>query len=172
MQEDPGFYKNLLQELAQKERFSMPKYITISDGASHISTFSSKVEIKGETFSGESATTKKQAEMNAAKVAWCELKERKLETLFLPLFKLFNLITQTLFPFPRRKIFFEVYQYSHCLLRKLVACLVPNSHSYEIHAIILQTLLLRHSIANTYTNNRQLGKPIKPIKTINSRGSL
>ncbi|KAH7659873.1 Double-stranded RNA-binding domain-containing protein [Dioscorea alata] len=76
--EDPGFYKNLLQELAQKERFSMPKYITISDGASHIPTFSSKVEIKGETFSGESATTKKQAEMNAAKVAWCELKERRV----------------------------------------------------------------------------------------------
>ncbi|KAJ0989834.1 hypothetical protein J5N97_008190 [Dioscorea zingiberensis] len=80
-EEDPMFYKNLLQVLAHKEGFSLPNYTTIMDGASHIPNFSSKVEIEGEFFHGETATTKKQAEMNAAKVAWCELRERRLNML-------------------------------------------------------------------------------------------
>ncbi|CAD5175456.1 unnamed protein product [Musa acuminata subsp. malaccensis] len=72
---DDAVYKNLLQELMQKHGFPLPKYTTISYGESHIPSFSSTVEIKGEFFKGDVAKTKKQAEMNAAKVAWSHLKE-------------------------------------------------------------------------------------------------
>ncbi|KAJ8512944.1 hypothetical protein OPV22_003378 [Ensete ventricosum] len=68
-------YKNLLQELTQKHGFPLPKYTTTSYGKSHIPSFSSTVEIKGEFFKGDVAKTRKQAEMNAAKVAWSHLKE-------------------------------------------------------------------------------------------------
>ncbi|XP_010243729.1 PREDICTED: double-stranded RNA-binding protein 1-like [Nelumbo nucifera] len=71
-----GIYKNLLQELMQKEGFSMPIYNTTRSGASHLPTFFSSVEIEKEIFQGEAAKTKKQAEMNAAKVAYFVLKER------------------------------------------------------------------------------------------------
>ncbi|MED6145333.1 HLA class II histocompatibility antigen, DR beta 4 chain, variant 2 [Stylosanthes scabra] len=70
-------YKNLLQELVQKEGFSMPSYITERSGEAHIPTFLSHVEVAGEVFTGQEAKTKKQAEMNAAKVAYTTLKERK-----------------------------------------------------------------------------------------------
>ncbi|KAK9289859.1 hypothetical protein L1049_008020 [Liquidambar formosana] len=74
-EDDSVLYKNLLQELAQKEGF-LPTYKTISSGLSHIPTFVTTVEIKGDNFQGEEAKTKKQAEMNAAKVAYIALKER------------------------------------------------------------------------------------------------
>ncbi|XP_042511822.1 double-stranded RNA-binding protein 1-like [Macadamia integrifolia] len=70
-------YKNLLQELTQKEGFSLPVYATTVSGESHLPTFSSTVEV-GEVFHGKAAKTKKQAEMNAAKVAYSDLKERRL----------------------------------------------------------------------------------------------
>ncbi|RWW35011.1 hypothetical protein GW17_00000227, partial [Ensete ventricosum] len=76
--QDDAVYKNLLQELTQKHGFPLPKYTTTSYGKSHIPSFSSTVEIKGEFFKGDVAKTKKQAEMNAAKVAWSHLKEGKL----------------------------------------------------------------------------------------------
>ncbi|CAL9088219.1 unnamed protein product [Musa textilis] len=72
---DDAVYKNLLQELTQKHGFPLPKYTTTSYGGSHIPSFSSTVEIIGEFFKGDAAKTKKQAEMNAAKVAWSQLKE-------------------------------------------------------------------------------------------------
>ncbi|URE20543.1 double-stranded RNA binding motif containing protein [Musa troglodytarum] len=68
-----GVYKMLLQELAQKGGMSLPKYTTTNYGESHMPTFSSKVEIKGEFFQGDVAKTKKQAENNAAKVALSQL---------------------------------------------------------------------------------------------------
>ncbi|KAK1297298.1 Double-stranded RNA-binding protein 1 [Acorus calamus] len=76
--EDSSFYKNLLQQFTQKEGCSMPLYKTRSVGESHLPTFSSTVEVEGENFDGESAKTKKLAEMNAAKVAWTTLNKRKL----------------------------------------------------------------------------------------------
>ncbi|MED6109734.1 HLA class II histocompatibility antigen, DR beta 4 chain, variant 2 [Stylosanthes scabra] len=77
-QEDSSvLYKNLLQELAQKEGFSLPSYFTERSGEAHIPTFVSRVEVEGEVFAGQEAKTKKQAEMNAAKVAYITLKERK-----------------------------------------------------------------------------------------------
>jgi len=69
-------YKNLLQELAQKEGFPLPVYATTSDVSNHSAAFISTVEIQGTTFQGESGNTKKQAEMNAAKVAFQHFKDR------------------------------------------------------------------------------------------------
>lgn len=68
-------YKNLLQELTQKEGSPLPVYTTTRSGEAHSSMFVSSVEVKGEVFSGERAKTKKQAEFLAAKVAYMKLKE-------------------------------------------------------------------------------------------------
>ncbi|KAL4607102.1 hypothetical protein ACB092_09G150700 [Castanea dentata] len=77
-EDDSGPYKNLLQELVQKEGFSLPVYDTNRFGEVHVPIFVSTVEIEGEVFKGHEARTKKQAEMNAAKIAYTTLKERKL----------------------------------------------------------------------------------------------
>lgn len=76
-EEDPGFSKNLLQELAQKEYSCLPAYVTTRSGPSHNPIFSSTVEINGYSFTGQEAKTKKLAEMNAAKVAYIALRECK-----------------------------------------------------------------------------------------------
>ncbi|XVF42587.1 hypothetical protein PTKIN_Ptkin01aG0375900 [Pterospermum kingtungense] len=76
-EEDSSLYKNLLQELIQKEGSLLPVYTTIRDGEAHSSTFISTVEVKGEVFTGQRAKTKKQAEFLAAKVAYKKLKECK-----------------------------------------------------------------------------------------------
>ncbi|BFG25159.1 hypothetical protein CerSpe_114310 [Prunus speciosa] len=72
-----GLYKNVLQELIQKEGFSMPVYSTKNSGKVHVPIFVSTVEIEGETFTGSEARSKKQAEMSVAKVAYHTLRERK-----------------------------------------------------------------------------------------------
>ena len=76
-QDNSGLYKNLLQELVQKEGFSLPVYNTNRFGEVHVPIFVSTVEIEGEVFKGHEERTKKQAEMNAAKIAYTSLKERK-----------------------------------------------------------------------------------------------
>ncbi|CAL4961154.1 unnamed protein product [Urochloa decumbens] len=68
-------YKNLLQELAQKQGFPFPVYVTISNVSNHSGAFISTVEIQGTTIQGEPGNTKKQAEMNAAKVAFQHFKD-------------------------------------------------------------------------------------------------
>lgn len=75
-EEDPAVFKNLLQELAQKEYSCLPEYNTTWTGASHMPMFVSTLEINEESFTGEEAKTKKLAEMNAAKVAYTALNER------------------------------------------------------------------------------------------------
>ncbi|PKU69945.1 double-stranded RNA-binding protein 1 isoform X1 [Dendrobium catenatum] len=75
-QDEPNFYKNLLQQLVQKEGRSLPIYNTQCDGESHMPVFTSTVVVDGESFVGDVARTKKQAEMNAAKVALNHLKGR------------------------------------------------------------------------------------------------
>ncbi|KAF8089395.1 hypothetical protein N665_0506s0003 [Sinapis alba] len=67
-------YKNLLQEIAQKENSLLPVYGTSTSGPSHAPTFTSTVEIAGNVYKGEEAKTKKLAEMNAAKVAFMSIK--------------------------------------------------------------------------------------------------
>ncbi|KAJ7971923.1 Double-stranded RNA-binding protein [Quillaja saponaria] len=71
---DAGVYKNLLQEYAQKEGSCLPVYTTNKSGEAHLPIFVLNVEIEGETFTGQEARTKKQAEMSAAKVAYTSLK--------------------------------------------------------------------------------------------------
>ncbi|XVF69326.1 hypothetical protein PTKIN_Ptkin11bG0071800 [Pterospermum kingtungense] len=73
---DFGFYKNLLQELAQREELSIPVYKTEKCGLPHRPTFFSGVEVEGEVFYGKGAKSKKEAEINAAKVAYTNLTER------------------------------------------------------------------------------------------------
>lgn len=76
--DDCSLYKNLLQDLTGKEGFSTPVYTTRSSGASHVPTFTATVEVEGDVFHGVAAKTKKQAEINAAKIAYFSLKERQL----------------------------------------------------------------------------------------------
>ncbi|KAL8483853.1 hypothetical protein ACS0TY_026515 [Phlomoides rotata] len=73
IQEDVGLYKNLLQEFAQKKGLRCPSYETVSSGMSHSPVFVSVVAVGTNTFQGAEAKTKKQAEMNAAKVAYFDL---------------------------------------------------------------------------------------------------
>uniref|UniRef100_A0A7N2M3J4 DRBM domain-containing protein n=1 Tax=Quercus lobata TaxID=97700 RepID=A0A7N2M3J4_QUELO len=75
-EDNSGLYKNLLQELVQKEGFSLPVYNTNRFGEVHVPIFVSTVEIEGEVFKGHEERTKKQAEMNAAKIAYTTLKEQ------------------------------------------------------------------------------------------------
>ncbi|KAI9099063.1 hypothetical protein K1719_024830 [Acacia pycnantha] len=70
-----GTYKNLLQETAHRAGLNLPVYTTFRSGSGHVPTFSSTVEIAGMNFSGEPARTKKQAQKNAAMVAWTSLRK-------------------------------------------------------------------------------------------------
>ncbi|KAI7993102.1 Double-stranded RNA-binding protein 4 [Camellia lanceoleosa] len=75
-EDDSTVYKNLLQELAQKKGFLVPKYERTVSGPPHMPTFVSTVKIGEESFQGQAAKSKKQADMNAAKVAYNCLQER------------------------------------------------------------------------------------------------
>ncbi|XAR64858.1 hypothetical protein NMG60_11008735 [Bertholletia excelsa] len=70
-----GVYKNLLQELALGKGLHGPRYATTVFGPPHMSTFISSVEIGGHSFQGSTAKSKKQAEMDAAKVAYTKLQK-------------------------------------------------------------------------------------------------
>ncbi|PIM97670.1 hypothetical protein CDL12_29859 [Handroanthus impetiginosus] len=72
-QEDGGLYKNLLQEFAQRRGLLCPSYRTVNSGPSHMPVFMSTVEVGSDTFRGAEAKTKKQAEMEAARVAYYAL---------------------------------------------------------------------------------------------------
>ncbi|XP_022149390.1 double-stranded RNA-binding protein 1-like isoform X2 [Momordica charantia] len=74
-QENPGLYKNFLQEMAQKRGLGLPAYSTLQSGEVHAPIFVSIVKVGEETFEGQQSRTKKQAEMSAAKVAYISLKE-------------------------------------------------------------------------------------------------
>ncbi|MBA0847184.1 hypothetical protein Goshw_014046 [Gossypium schwendimanii] len=73
---DLGFYKNLLQELTQREEWSLPEYKTQKCGVPHRPIFFSSVEVGGDIFYGKGGKFKKEAEINAAKVAYTNLTER------------------------------------------------------------------------------------------------
>ncbi|KAG5566416.1 hypothetical protein RHGRI_002105 [Rhododendron griersonianum] len=74
---DARLYKNLLQELAQSEGFTLPEYKTEKCGPPHMLTFFSTVEVEGEIFRGKGGKSHKLAEQNAAKVAYTAFVERK-----------------------------------------------------------------------------------------------
>ncbi|KAF4354240.1 hypothetical protein F8388_021717 [Cannabis sativa] len=69
-------YKNLLQELVQREDLSTPVYKTIKRGEPHKPIFFTSVELDGEIFHGKAAKSKKQAELDAARAAYVALQER------------------------------------------------------------------------------------------------
>lgn len=73
--DETGVYKNLLQETAQRAGLNLPVYTTVRSGPGHVPVFSCTVELVGMSFSGEPAKTKKQAQKNAAMVAWSALKQ-------------------------------------------------------------------------------------------------
>ncbi|CAA2938131.1 Hypothetical predicted protein [Olea europaea subsp. europaea] len=73
IQEDKGLYKNLLQAMAQKRGLKYPIYETSPAGPPRKPVFVSVVEVGSDTFQGTKAKTKKQAEMNAAEVAYIAL---------------------------------------------------------------------------------------------------
>ncbi|KAJ6291875.1 hypothetical protein OIU76_023883 [Salix suchowensis] len=75
VEEDESRYKNLLQDLAQREGYGLQTYCTEKYGEAHAPIFVSTVEIEGEIFTGAEAKTKKQAERSAAKVAYTALKQ-------------------------------------------------------------------------------------------------
>ncbi|XP_010528981.1 PREDICTED: double-stranded RNA-binding protein 3 [Tarenaya hassleriana] len=75
-------YKNLLQEKAHRAGLELPVYTNVRSGPGHTPTFSCTVELAGTSLSGEPAKTKKQAEKNAAIVAWSALRKvRALDSL-------------------------------------------------------------------------------------------
>eukprot|EP00252_Welwitschia_mirabilis_P016929 TRINITY_DN3768_c0_g1_i1.p1 TRINITY_DN3768_c0_g1~~TRINITY_DN3768_c0_g1_i1.p1 ORF type:complete len:343 (+),score=65.90 TRINITY_DN3768_c0_g1_i1:1389-2417(+) len=60
--------------MAQRAGVPLPSYTTRRSGPGHMPVFSCTVEVGGMSFSGEAAKSKKQAEKNAAMVAWTSLK--------------------------------------------------------------------------------------------------
>ncbi|XP_030514448.2 double-stranded RNA-binding protein 1-like [Rhodamnia argentea] len=76
-------YKNLFVDCTKKQGYCLSIYGTFMRDKSHKQAFVSTVEIEGETFIGQEATTKKMAECSAAKVAYTTLKERTLSKLLI-----------------------------------------------------------------------------------------
>ncbi|KAM6543062.1 hypothetical protein CsatB_007509 [Cannabis sativa] len=72
-------YKNLLQEIVQREDLSTPVYKTIRRGEPHKPIIFTSVELDGEIFHGKAAKSKKQAELDAARAAYVALEEHKSE---------------------------------------------------------------------------------------------
>ncbi|MCO5608633.1 hypothetical protein L7F22_062846 [Adiantum nelumboides] len=73
--DETGMCKNLLQETAQRAGVSLPVYFTSKEVEGHIPIFSCTVEVGGRIFAGEPAKSKKQAEKNAAMVAWSSIRQ-------------------------------------------------------------------------------------------------
>ena len=59
-------YKDSLEKLSQKYKFSKPEYITIKSGSEHEPNYVSVVTINNETFRGQVCKTKKISEAKAA----------------------------------------------------------------------------------------------------------
>ncbi|XP_027344289.1 double-stranded RNA-binding protein 1-like [Abrus precatorius] len=72
---DSGPFKTLLFKLTQRESLCKPTYKTIQSGSPHMPTFFSTVEVEGMEFHGKGGRSKKQAEQDAAKIAYIALKE-------------------------------------------------------------------------------------------------
>lgn len=69
--------KALLQQIARGSGHHLPCYETTKSGEDHMPIFVTSVKIGGETFKGEAASTKRQAEISAARVAYRALADRK-----------------------------------------------------------------------------------------------
>ncbi|KAF1885185.1 hypothetical protein Lal_00029074 [Lupinus albus] len=72
-------FKNKLQELTQRKCFGKPTYKTTQSGYPNMPTFFSTVEVESMEFHGKAAKSKKEAQQNAANVAYLALKEYELK---------------------------------------------------------------------------------------------
>lgn len=68
-------YKSLLQELYQKQSKHCPRYDVVSiEGPDHDRTFKVSVTLGEKTFGPAKGHSKKEAEQNAARIAYCKIK--------------------------------------------------------------------------------------------------
>jgi hypothetical protein len=73
-------YKNKLQEYCQKNNMALPVYFSICEGESHLPRWKSKINIDNNfSLMGDPFWTKKEAEQNAAEMAYKVLIAEKLE---------------------------------------------------------------------------------------------
>ncbi|KAL2619018.1 hypothetical protein AAZV13_08G280000 [Glycine max] len=72
---DSGSFKTSLLRLSERQDFHKPTYKTMQAGSPHMPTFFSTVEVEGVEFHGKGGRSKKQAEEDAAKIAYIALKE-------------------------------------------------------------------------------------------------
>ena len=83
--------KSLLLELTQREGYSKPTYTTTESGSPHMPTYYSTVEVEGLKFHGKASRSKKQADSDAAKIAYIALKECKfIRFIFLSFIRITN----------------------------------------------------------------------------------
>jgi len=83
IQNETSSSKSLLQELTQRRYCSIPTYKSTRTGPPHMPTFFSTVEVEGVEFHGKASSSKKEAEYDAAKIAYKALKDGKFIHLIL-----------------------------------------------------------------------------------------
>lgn len=76
MVNNKSLFKNLLQELALQGGIPPPSYTTSRSGPAHEPIFQSSVVLGFVTYVGDCASTKKEAEQNAAMIAWFTIKNQ------------------------------------------------------------------------------------------------
>ena len=70
-----GDYKTLLQEIVAHRSDGVPTYAVAGEGPDHEMLFTAEVEILGDVIGRGEGRTKKQAEQEAARDAWTQLRE-------------------------------------------------------------------------------------------------
>lgn len=72
-------YKSIILEMAQREGFGMPRYVTVSaSGPDHAKEFKVRVEIAGKSLGEGKGPNKKVAQQNAAQVALANYKKEDI----------------------------------------------------------------------------------------------
>jgi len=77
IQGDSDSFKTSLMKLTSREGFHKPTYKTMQAGSPNMPTFFSTLEVEGEEFHGKGCRSKKEAEEDAAKIAYIALKKCK-----------------------------------------------------------------------------------------------
>jgi ribonuclease-3 len=75
-----GDYKTRLQELAARHFDQLPRYHLRSDGPDHSKRFYATVMLRGQSYGDGEGRSKKQAEQEAARVAWERLQAEETES--------------------------------------------------------------------------------------------
>jgi ribonuclease-3 len=69
-------FKTLLQELASQQQQTLPLYEVREEGPDHQKEFTAVVSVAGERLGSGGGRTKKEAEQQAAREAYAELRSR------------------------------------------------------------------------------------------------